>query len=351
MTTLDLHQYVQQRLQGVTQQHPLNALGATFQIALLELLTSGVLTDKDEETITASLLGAFAATAPWCVEAFHAVSSPSLAWIRHPKSGKHILAEPGTGADFALIIRVSANQFRVAIFQAKKSKSGFFSVDHISPARAAPKKHPEPQFLRLADHGLAVLKAVGKRLPSFKQLGWVHYLVYEDLAFTCSALTVYQPIYAFYKNAKQIVRASVISSLHSGIKKKEITALFEKEWKLHLHADVLKANNAIDFSALLTAGATKFATPKRGFLELNSITKVQAFLNCAIDFMDVYECSDDPSLTPIPLSKNTQKRITRLNHQKALLNRSLSRIDFKIDPPPAPQLTTRVPGMKKRKIT
>ncbi|WP_372353785.1 hypothetical protein ACDH63_07300 [Xanthomonas axonopodis pv. maculifoliigardeniae] len=346
MATLDLHQYVQQRLQGVNQPYQLNALGATFQIALLELLTSCVLTDKDEETITASLLGAFAATAPWCVEAFHTVSSPSLAWIRHPKSGKHILAEPGTGADFALIIRVSANQFRVAIFQAKKSKSRGFSVDHISPARAAPKKHPEPQFLRLADHGLAVLKAVGKRLPSFTQLGWVHYLVYEDLAFTCSELTAYQPIYAFYKNAKQVVRASVISSLHSGITKKEITALFEKEWKLHLHADVLKANNAVDFSALLTAGATKFAPPKRGFLELNSITEVQAFLNCAIDFMDVYECTDDPSLTPIPTTKNAQNRSARSNLQKMLLNQSFRQIDSKFASPPPPQVTGKVPGMK-----
>ncbi|MCT8358768.1 hypothetical protein NLA05_21305, partial [Xanthomonas citri pv. anacardii] len=76
-----------------------NALMATFQLSVHDLLASGNFLGMDEETTTGGLLGAVSATAPWCFEAYG--HGPFFHWVRHKKSGKNRLAEPSTGADFA----------------------------------------------------------------------------------------------------------------------------------------------------------------------------------------------------------------------------------------------------------
>lgn len=155
-----------------------NALMATFQVAVSEFITGGYFLGNDEETTTGALLGAIAACAPLCFEAYG--QDPDFNWVRYPKSGHGSTTEPSTGADFALILRVSETKIRLAVFQAKRTdKRGTYSVHQISPERSDSAKPPEPQFIRLKDYARDLLTGIRNKKKEANQLAWVHYLSYE----------------------------------------------------------------------------------------------------------------------------------------------------------------------------
>ena len=181
---------------------PANALSTAFQMALLEILAAGLPSQVDEESMTGALMGAIAATVPWCAAAYADQSSPGCAWIRYRKSGATD-SEPVTGADFALIIRLPGGTARGAVFQAKRIKSkNTMDIHHLSPelpkTPSRPKRKAEAQFLRIRDYAKDVLTACRRRTPKFSDLSWVHYLAYRSDRISCYSLDGLDDIDAHY---------------------------------------------------------------------------------------------------------------------------------------------------------
>jgi hypothetical protein len=167
-----------------------NGLANAFQLAVCDVLSNNLSGKRDEEGTTGALLGAIAANVAWQ----NATSeSQPCSWVHYRKSGRGLLDEPFTGADFALIIRVAEDRFHFAIFQAKRAtnREGSFKVDHISPAR--PPYPPELQFKRLVRHGLQISCPPASK--DLSVLNWVHYLVYEKGEITYRPLSDYQSHY------------------------------------------------------------------------------------------------------------------------------------------------------------
>ena len=70
-----------------------NFLGAAFQLAVVELSASNLHSSLDEESITASLLGAFAVATPICASAFSLTYVVSSSWVRYSKNLTNGMAE------------------------------------------------------------------------------------------------------------------------------------------------------------------------------------------------------------------------------------------------------------------
>jgi len=105
------------------------------------------LTDRlDEETITGALLGALNAEISWFEHASFGTNLAQCSWMSYTKRDKSSMAEPISGADFALALRFPGGLSRVAVFQAKRVTT---NASHTSIDRRS-KKHPEQQFYRLA---------------------------------------------------------------------------------------------------------------------------------------------------------------------------------------------------------
>ncbi|WP_164740982.1 hypothetical protein [Xanthomonas sp. BRIP62409] len=292
-----------------------NALAATFQMALLELLRKNITADHDEETITAAILGAFTAAAPFCCLAYQPALDPSYLWVRYAKSGSGLMTEPGRGADFALVICMPDGTFRVSVFQAKMEKgTGSFSIEHISPARATPPKLPEPQFLRLADYGLDILNDLAhpKIAPVFSNLHWLHYLVYESDKIRCSAITNHQNVHTILSAKNILIVNACVKLWGKNIKN------FPKGWKetvKGLWSPQLLPNQSIIgnvlFEQLLTEGADELAAPSTGWLILNNITEARQVASILAEHMPVYSAQTRPGPEPTPFDPGSSPLRTK----------------------------------------
>lgn len=292
-----------------------NALAATFQMALLELLSKNITTDHDEETITAAILGAFTATAPFCCLAYQPTVDPSYLWVRYAKSGSGLMTEPGRGADFALIICLPDGTFRLSVFQAKMSKGvGSFSIRHISPSRVNPQKLPEPQFLRLADYGLDVLSGLSDASspPTFSDLHWLHYLVYESNKIRCSSIMSHQAVHtnliarrAAIKHACAALWGSSVQNFPKGWQK-----IVESLWLSQLlpHQAI---SGTVHFDQLLARGADEHASPTTGWLILSDINKARSAVDVLYQYMPVYSAQISPCPEPTPSDPGHSPNNTR----------------------------------------
>lgn len=104
------------------------AAAATFTAALGALAHARVITEMDEETTTAALLGAMLASFTPAELVFRNANSPSprFCWASYGKAG-HVdtwRTESGAGADFALVVWKDTDHARLALFQAKRTETG-----------------------------------------------------------------------------------------------------------------------------------------------------------------------------------------------------------------------------------
>lgn len=299
----------------------LSALSVTFQLACNGFICSEYFSNADEETTTGALLGAIASTAPWCFQALS--QEPDFNWIRFAKSGNARNAEPSTGADFALILRVTDKLSRLAIFQAKCADNyGNFSVHQISPGRANQDKIPEPQFIRLMDFARDVENAIPASEESIKLLNWVHYIAYEPdaiIATPLAALRATSEHYESYREkAESLYKAKLAERYPNTGKRQRTTRRKSKEeprvidytvassaeksqvaadiWSAFEPESICSRDDGIQLLTLLTIGASPTMHRHPGWLELDSRMKLGRFLTAVNGKIDIYVGRIDDSI-------------------------------------------------------
>lgn len=198
MADMEIRKWVESQLGGLGK-IPANALTATFQIAILRALSLRMTKRVHEEPMTGFLLGAFASLAPVCSSAFGDEDVAQCEWQYFPKSGTGWLTEPGSGADFALIVENDGQLPRLAIFQAKRENErppDSFKIHQIRERRddvnsgeleAATPSSQIPQFLRLLEHSQKVAR-LAKAPDSIIDVHWTHYLIYSPSTLRCVSL-------------------------------------------------------------------------------------------------------------------------------------------------------------------
>ncbi len=352
---------------------------ATFQVALKEFISSAYFEGNDEETTTGALLGSIAATAPWAFKAFG--QTPDFNWVRYPKSGNSKTAEPSSGADFALILRVAPNRCRIALFQAKRAnKDGSFSVHQISPARKTESKIPEPQFLRLEDYANSLLDGAGGLPTTATTLHWVHYISYEREAIIATPLSELQHISKHYR-ASRAAAANAYADLlkerfrnitsNDGISKqkgennenrgqgeqdteeyeddiigKEPTShdragLARTAWKSRKPGNVKPNEDATHFASLLILGSSNCVQNAPGWMNISTRMKARKLIEILSKDLDVYvaRITGDASLDPT-FGGFLQSKLTTHQHRKIRIakkideavNRNIDAANLLIEP-------------------
>ncbi|UXB18704.1 hypothetical protein K7566_13900 [Stenotrophomonas maltophilia] len=272
--TPTIHDWILSELDIFERSPPANYLSAALQIAVFHLLRSGISNNVDEESFTAALLGSFCESCQVCVAGMPPTSNSSLTWRRHNKSSKGTLGESATGADFALIIRHSNDFARAAVFQAKNGQSdvGSFTADHLSPAT---KHYPsEQQFVRLRRYCLRILADIKKLEEAsldLKNIGWAHYLIYENSAVYCSPL-------------------SSLTILNDRINKNQSPGTVR--YKEHPYSN---------FVDILRDGCSQEPGVQLGWLSLESPSEISAFVDSTEDLYDIYEAHVAPTMDWVPL--------------------------------------------------
>jgi len=383
------------RLRGPSRpsEHPAlgdNALIATFQLAVHDLLVSGNFLGIDEETTTGGLLGAISATAPWCFKANG--DQPEYNWVKYKKSGNSPLAEPSTGADFALVLRITQSICRIAIFQAKlQEENGEFSIHQISPAREDGNRIPEPQFVRLQHYARSLLKAAKHKFSATSRLEWAHYLLYKPdtiRALPLSQLSYFSRHYSTHLKASQedfsIRLKDAISAMQNNIppsktdgpegkekcdskrKKKEDvgvdtkkipskakTDLAEIFWNRYKPGTAGTGNGGFNLITLLTAGASGIVSRPPGWLELETETQAKDLIEKLSIDLDIYvgRISSDPSLDPTFAGFLSDSFDNLKQHGKKVSETNISTADAELvniaaiikNRPPAPPNTAPTP--------
>lgn len=280
------------------------ALSSTLHVGLQEFILDGNFIVEDEESTTSGLLAYIASTAPWCSEAYGI--APDFTWVKYKKNGNEDHAEPSTGADFALILRVNSDITRAAVFQAKRMLQGTatFNVHRISPARSSPDRIAEPQFLRLLDHGKSILTNANKS-AELKHLDWIHYLIYQRDVFSCVPMSDLAGLHAAYTSAREdkknryLTRLKKIESTSKTgkIKSSRKTRLAETLWRSAQIPKVSFTDNTRNLATLFAYGPSQQRQIPPGWLTLTT-ESVTAFANALRKEMDVYELKFDPALEP-----------------------------------------------------
>ncbi|MBH1664526.1 hypothetical protein I5U73_05085 [Stenotrophomonas maltophilia] len=296
VTTPTIHEWILSELNIFDRSLPANYLSAALQIAVFHLLRSGISNNVDEESFTAALLGSFCEACQVCVAAMPPAGNSSLTWRRHNKSSSGKLGESATGADFALIVRHSNSFARAAVFQAKNGQSdiGSFKASHLSPAT---KDYPEEeQFVRLRRYCHCILsgkKDVEEESLDLKNIGWAHYLVYENFATYCCPL-------------------SSLTILEDRISKDSSPGTVRyKDYPYFNLVDILRD------------GCIHEAGVQPGWLSLESPSQITAFVESSKDLFDIYEAHVDPAMDWVPLIEDrdipSQQQKIRLIKEHLLL--------------------------------
>ncbi|RLK49840.1 hypothetical protein BCL79_3325 [Stenotrophomonas rhizophila] len=280
------------------------ALSSTLHIGLQEFILDGNFIVEDEESTTSGLLAYIASAAPWCSEAYG--TAPDFTWVKYKKNGNEDHAEPSTGADFALILRVNGDITRAAVFQAKRmlQESATFDVHRISPARSEPDRIAEPQFLRLFDHGRSILTNANKS-ADLKHLHWIHYLIYQRDLFSCVPMSDLAGLHTAYTSARESMKDSYLTRLkkmESASKTGKIKSirkirLAETLWRSARIPKASFTDNTKSLATLFAYGPSQQRQIPPGWLTLTT-ESVTAFANALRKEMDVYELKFDPALEP-----------------------------------------------------
>lgn len=273
---------------------PKTLLGNALKIAADDLIANGFSGGVDEEIATAALLGMITSNIAWCSSFTMSETLPPMSWVHYSKNKKDDTSESYSGADFAIVIKLSPLRYRAAIFQAKRSKSRKlnFKYHQISPAVQG--FAAEPQFLRLSKHGLRILAACrprqNKTTPTFKELDFLHYLVFDKSSCPCSAITEFEDKYieliAYQRTATP-----------GDTKDEESAKLFWTKYSEKLlYSD---ASLRIELGELLVLGADNASnSPAKGWLELKGFRQASEFIKSTKLLMDVFETSPIPNMKP-----------------------------------------------------
>lgn len=290
-----LTEWIEREFQAFGRTPPSNLLSSALQISIFQLLMSGISNGTDEESFSGAMFGAFCSTCGYCAPSIPLEQRHGLSWRRHNKNGKEGLSEKNTGADFALIIRLSDNVARAAVFQAKNGQSniGSFDATHISPETDT--RPPEPQFLRLREYCKRILLSIDRGGDKgIEEISWAHYLVYESFG-----------IYSVPLSSLVQVNERVNSGANPG------TIRYKQ----------LHHSNFVD---LLDRGCNQAEQDADGWLYLSSKEDILSFAENAIDLFDIYEARSDvrfdwtPIRKDVPLSRSAiAKKIKKSLHPGA----------------------------------
>ena len=280
MTNINVNEWINRELREYGRNDANSWLGAALQLSTLHLLTSGLSRNIDEETFTGALLGSFCSTCNFCSSPIEPSNHTALIWRRHNKTNQHEDGEKASGADFTLILRLSNDTARAAIFQAKNSKSdtGSFDTAHVSPP--IDQGEAQLQFLRLKEYSLKILSKINVgKARSIQELHWVHYLVYHDYSAYCCTLSTMQDLDERIKLQKP------------------------------LGAIRFKDRPNISFVDLLEQGASESAND--GWLQLDSLEKMRGFVSGSREMFNVYEARASDDLEWESIASRTPHNIPR----------------------------------------
>ena len=266
-------------------------LSGALQLAAIEIQAIHSQTPLGEEDFTASLLGSFAATIPWFEHVFEPEFMPPLDWAKYSKGSTDPRGEGSTGADLALLIHISEQYARAAIFQAKPCEGDIVKVHRISPGRGKEGKLPQPQILRLVDHGLDVMGE--KRIIS--DLSWIYYCGYASLSSFCIPLSSLNALIAEYRKADLQIQPQLKKSIaeltgDSGeILSSKTKEAARKLWSAFNAKAARKNEETVELVHLLADGA---ATPPeqeaRGWLPLRG-NSISEFIEKTSGVMPVFQ--------------------------------------------------------------
>lgn len=166
----------------------LTPIQAMFVLAV-DGMRSSPLASLGEESVTAALVGRLAAQFMWTVTCLGNNSSVPALWGQYSKNGQDADGESRRGADFALVIPMSADLVRIAIFQAKRGIDDFADV-----SQPGSKTAQAWQYSKLADTAaiveLTAWEESGASLKEEERGTWVHYVFWQEINKAPKAISV-----------------------------------------------------------------------------------------------------------------------------------------------------------------
>lgn len=276
-------------------------------------MLSKLIKHVDEEITTAALLGFFASNIAWTSALLADSAISPLSWVHYSKHKKDKTSEAYTGADFAIVLRLSKNRWRAAIFQAKRSENERrnFKHLHISPSREG--RPPEPQIIRLRDHSLSILNSKphldGKLGWSTEDLSFAHYLIYHDDDAYLS------PLNDHTEEIKKIALTNTQINSIGELNLEESRIL----WRMYPTKTISPAASPIrKFSDLLRLGVTQSSEePASGWIELDSFKEASSFITQTRLLMDVFEGAHLSELKPT-LANHSNLAVMRLQRMEVV---------------------------------
>ncbi len=153
----------------ITQFSPTEAM---FVLAV-DGVTNSPMSGLSEESLTANFAGRLAAQYTWAVECMGNKGDKSALWGEYSKNGQGYDSESKRGADFALVVPVSEQEVKVAIFQAKKARG-----EQANISQGGSKTAPESQLDKFIETVRTIASAAG--IPAEDSLSWGHYVFWRD---------------------------------------------------------------------------------------------------------------------------------------------------------------------------
>ncbi len=263
--------------------------------------------------MSATFIGAMAATIPWFAGAFPTAFTPGFDWHKYSKSGRGKTSEGSTGADFALLIRISDENARVAIFQAKPiSEDGSIDVHRISPNRPKEGMLPQPQILRLAQHGFKLLP----ENASADDLTWIHYSIYDGSSCFCISLSSLQLLLAEYMKFDISIQpdlqkrvTKLVADDHPALAD-AAKAEARELWAPHKSRKIERPADPMNFVHLLTIGAaTRWGFNAPGWLPLEGKVAIEGFVKSTSGSLRLIEAR--VALPPTPENTPTAEGSTK----------------------------------------
>lgn len=180
-----------------TSDAPPNIVSPAINIAVLSIIAGGLCGGIEEEATTGALLGAIACNMEWLThlyvkknesEGSKADQTSLCNLVIYQKKGGATSSEAWTGSDFAILIKISENKYRAAIFQAKRmEKCGSFLAIQLSPGN----EHclPEPQIVRQLRYAQNYKGQPSSEIEEIEKIDWIHLLFYREDSIAYSSLS------------------------------------------------------------------------------------------------------------------------------------------------------------------
>lgn len=145
---------------------------AMFVLAV-DGMTNSPMCGLSEESLTANFAGRLAAQYTWAVECIGNEGDKPALWGEYSKNGQGYDSESKRGADFALVVPVSEQEVKVAIFQAKKARNERADISQVGSKTA-----PDSQLGKLLDTLRTIASA--SYISDDDSLSWGHYVFWRE---------------------------------------------------------------------------------------------------------------------------------------------------------------------------